>query len=95
QFSALERIGMLKREASRVLSVELLVVFFLPIAVGIVHSGVALTQLANLLGFADSIQSIAPAFGVVCLLYVVCFAVYFLFARISYLKRVSRRIATG
>ena len=89
QFQALERVGLLKREAGWVLSIEFLLLFFLPVGLGIVHSAVALTDLVHLLAqFGDASQAIAPAFGKVCLLYVACFLVYFIITRVLYLRRV-------
>ena len=87
QFHALERIGLRKREAGRIISTEFVLLFFLPIIVGVIHSSVALLDLSNLLGFDYALQAIAPAFGTICLFYVVSFAIYFLIARFNYLHR--------
>jgi hypothetical protein len=94
QFQALERVGLLKREAGWVLSIEFLLLFFLPVGLGIGHSAVALSDLVHLLAqFGDASQAIVPAFGKVCLLYVVSFLVYFIIARVHYLRRVYTAIA--
>ena len=92
QFQALERIGLLKREAGWVLSIEFLLLFFLPVGLGIVHSAVALSDLVHLLApFGDASQAVGPAFGIVCLLYVAFFLIYFFIARMHYLRRVYTR----
>lgn len=90
QFHALERIGMQRREAGRILSREFLLLFFLPVTIGIIHSGVALLDLIHLFNpaFATiAIDAIGRAFAAICAVYIACFAVYFGIARINYLHR--------
>lgn len=87
QFHALERIGMQRREAGRLLSREFLLLFFIPVTLGIVHSGVALLDLAHLFNDADATTAIGQAFAVICAIYVACFAVYFWISRVNYLRR--------
>lgn len=103
QFRALERIGFQRREAARVLNREFLLLFFLPIALAIVHGVVALLDLAHVLGtqFENVGQFPQPgvtvlimrAFVPVSLLYLAGFMAYFWIARVSYLRRM--RLATA
>jgi putative ABC transport system permease protein len=96
QFHALERIGFRRREAAGLLSREFLLLFFLPIVLALVHSVVALLDLAQLMVIMRhgrlfpklSVASlILQAFVPVSLLYLVSFTAYFLLARVSYLRR--------
>lgn len=87
QFHALERIGMQRREAARLLSWEFLLLFFVPITLAIVHSVVALLDLVNLLNDPGAIIGVGKPFALVCLGYLVCFAIYFWITRVNYLRR--------
>lgn len=92
QFHALERIGMQRREVGRLLSREFLLLFFIPVALGIIHSGVALLDLVHLFNHAFAaiaIVAIGQAFAVICPAYVACFAVYFGIARVNYLRKMK------
>lgn len=93
QFRALERIGMQRREAGRLLSREFLLLFFLPVALGIVHSGVALLDLAHLFNDVYATIAIGKAFGIICLIYIACFAAYFWVSRVNYLRRMQLKAA--
>ena len=98
QFHALERIGFQRREAARLLNREFLLLFLLPISTAIVHSVVALLDLANLL-MAESHTSLALQLGIapiimqafvpVSLLYLAGFMAYFWVAHVSYLRRMQ------
>jgi hypothetical protein len=92
QFHALERIGMQRREVGHLLSREFLLLFFIPIALGIIHSSVALLDLIHLINHAFAaiaMVAIGQAFAANCSVYVVCFAVYFGIARVNYLRRMK------
>ncbi|GHO47084.1 FtsX-like permease family protein [Ktedonospora formicarum] len=98
QFQALERIGFTRREAAHLLSSEFLLLFFLPIVLALVHSIVALLDLANLMTSMHSTDLFAQlglstiilqAFVPVSLLYLVSFMVYFWIARVGYLRRMQ------
>ena len=90
QFHALVRIGMQRHEAGNVLSVELLLLFFVPVLIGIVHSVFAMLDLINLISFniPNAAQSVLSAFGIICLLYGACFAVYYGVSLVSYKQRI-------
>lgn len=102
QFHALERIGFQHREAARLLNREFLLLFFLPILLALVHSVVALLDLAKLLvdlHHGDLVPELSittlimQAFVPVSLLYLACFVAYFWIARVSYLSRMQLAIA--
>lgn len=86
QFHALERIGLQRREAARLLSYEFLLLFFIPVMLAVVHSVVALLNLANLLHDASAATAIGKAFAQICVVYCVCFATYFWISRVTYLR---------
>jgi hypothetical protein len=86
QFHALERIGLRRHEAGRLLSYEFLLLFFIPATLAIVHSIVALLNLANLLNDAAAATTIGKSLAPICLIYVVCFAAYCWIARVNYLR---------
>lgn len=101
QFHALERIGFQRREAAHLLNREFLLLFFVPIALALVHSVVALLDLANIqaghvlntqsqsMSLSDIMVTIMLAFLPIVLLYLACFAAYFWIARVSYLRRMQ------
>ena len=89
QFHALERIGMQKREIGSLLSREFLLLFFIPVILGIIHSGVALLDLINLFNDVYAAIAIGKVFGIICVIYMACFAVYFWFSRVTYLRRMQ------
>lgn len=86
QFHALERIGLRRHEAGRLLSYEFLLLFFIPVTFAIVHSVVALLNLANLLNDAAAATTIGKSLAPICLIYIVCFAAYCWIARVTYLR---------
>lgn len=93
QFRALARIGLRKREAVSIISVEFLLLFFLPVLVAVVHSSVASLDLIVLMQASAFVsQMIWSSLGVISLVYAVCFAFYYLVALVNYFKRV--RVAT-
>ncbi len=89
QFHALERIGMQRREAGRILSREFLLLFFVPIVLGMIHSTVALLDLAHLFNDVYAALAIGKAFAVICAIYLACFVVYFWVSRVNYLRRMK------
>lgn len=93
QFHALERIGMQRSEAARLLSREFLLLFFIPVMLAVVHSVVALLDLSNLFRDPEAVIGIGRAFALICLGYLVCFALYFWITRINYLRRMRLAVA--
>jgi hypothetical protein len=98
QFHALERIGFQRREAARLLNREFLLLFFLPILLALVHSVIALLDLANVV-LAENHTGLSAKLGVttvimqaflpVSLLYLASFIAYYWVARVSYLRRMQ------
>lgn len=89
QFHALERIGLQRREAARLLNREFLLLFFIPVALGLLHSVVALLDLANLFRDTQAAIAIGKAFAPICLIYIAGFTVYFWISRVNYLRRMQ------
>lgn len=87
QFAALHRLGFERAEAGRVLTFELALLFFLPFAVAFLHGLFAMKDFEHLLTVEGDIWS--PFFLVVGIS-LLCFVVYFMVARIRYLRQVWR-----
>lgn len=87
QFHALERLGLRRREAARVVSYEFLLLFFIPAIFALVHSVVALLNLVNLLNDASAARAIGTAFVPISAICLLCFATYCWLARGAYLRR--------
>ncbi|SRR5579875_1318445 len=92
QFHALERIGIQRQEVSSILSREFLLLFFLPVAIGGIHSGVALLDLSFLFNDALAIRAVGNAFVIISLIYIVCFAIYFRVSCVNYMRRMQLAI---
>ncbi|KEO82601.1 ABC transporter permease [Tumebacillus flagellatus] len=87
QFASLRRLGFERGEAGRVLSVELMLLFFVPFAVAVLHSTVAMKDFMNLLAVEGAVwQSYFLVVGISIL----CFLAYYLAARVRYLRQVWR-----
>lgn len=84
QFKSLKRIGMTEKEIRGIALRQMGVVFFLPILVGIVHSGFALYTLGSML-YIDLWKSGA----MIVTAYLLASALYFLVAQRGYLKHVQ------
>ncbi|MBL0388711.1 ABC transporter permease [Tumebacillus sp. ITR2] len=87
QFASLRRIGFERAEAGRVLTVELMLLFFLPFLVAVLHSSVAMQDLSNLLAVQGSVWS---SYLLVVGISILCFLAYYLVARVRYLRQVWR-----
>jgi hypothetical protein len=85
QFSSLLRIGMQDREVHKTLTRELLLLFFAPVAVGLVHSTVAMVDFSHLIAVKGNPW---PVFVVVAGIYIALTAFYFAVARIRYARQV-------
>jgi len=83
QFNALTKIGMTVREVSRIVSIQIGLLFFLPCLVGIVHMLFAMHALSNIL--AAEIWQYALA---VILIFIVMQSLYYLAARRAFMKRI-------
>jgi putative ABC transport system permease protein len=84
QFKSLKRIGMTDKEIRKIALRQMGAVFFIPILVGVVHSGFALYTLGSML-FIDLWKSGA----IIIMAYLLASALYFAVAQRGYLKHVK------
>ncbi|WP_242219965.1 ABC transporter permease [Bacillus cereus group sp. BfR-BA-01380] len=84
QFHSLKRIGMTDQEIRKIAVRQMGAIFFIPILIGILHSGFALYTLGNML-YLDLWKSGA----VIITAYVLASALYFAIAQRGYLKHVK------
>ena len=85
QFQALRRMGFTRKEAGRILTVELALLFFLPFLVALLHSVAAMVSFSNLLTMQGSVWGAYLAVGGLSFL---CFFAAFAAARVRYLRQV-------
>lgn len=87
KFSAIGKLGLTDKELSRILSVQLALLFFVPIIVAVIHGAVALTALQNMFNFSLVKESVLVlgSFSVIQIL-------YFLFIRANYIRKIKRSI---
>lgn len=85
QFASLLRIGMQDREVRGTLTRELLLLFFAPVVVGLVHSTVAMVDFSHLIAVKGNPWLV---FAVVAGIYIALTALYFALARIRYARQV-------
>ncbi|WP_369902470.1 ABC transporter permease [Bacillus manliponensis] len=84
QFTSLKRIGMTEKEIRTIAIRQMGAVFFIPILIGIMHSGFALYTLGNMLHI-DLLKS-----GILIITaYLTASAIYFMIAQRGYLKHVK------
>ena len=86
QFKSLKRIGMTDKEIRKIAIRQMGVIFFIPILIGSIHSGVALHTLGKML-YIDLWKSGALVIGA----YILASAIYFMIAQRGYLKHVKAR----
>lgn len=82
QTEMLSKMGLTRRELNRVVTRQLLAMFFLPLIIAIVHSGVAFAALQQLVGFSvgESTMKVLICFSIVQI-------IYFLVIRWRYVKQ--------
>ncbi|PWV92082.1 putative ABC transport system permease protein [Paenibacillus cellulosilyticus] len=85
QFRSLNRIGMTLGEIRRTVTMQIAIIFFVPCAVGIVHTMFAMKALGNLLSTSAMQYSL-----VVVGIYIIMQSLYFFAARRSYLSRIIK-----
>ncbi|TVY02197.1 FtsX-like permease family protein [Cohnella terricola] len=83
KFSAITKLGLTDRELSGILTKQLLILFFVPIAVAFVHGAVALTSMQNMFGYSLMKTSLT-----VLGTFVLIQLIYFLSIRVRYIKQV-------
>ncbi|MCS7464171.1 ABC transporter permease [Paenibacillus doosanensis] len=87
QYRAITKLGLTEGELSRIVSVQIGLLFFVPIVVAVVHGAVALNTLQNTFGvnlFKES-ALVLGAFTVIQI-------VYFLFIRAGYVKKLKEAV---
>ncbi len=86
QFRTLQRMGLKRTEIGRVLSIELFLLFFVPVAMALLHSAVAIVDLGHLVPLTGHawwvLGSVVGVYGILML-------IYFGVSRIKYLRRVT------
>ncbi|WP_019119235.1 FtsX-like permease family protein [Brevibacillus massiliensis] len=87
QYRALVKIGLTERELGKVITTQLLLLFFVPTIVAVIHSSVAFVALHNLLQYTVFTSS-AIVLGSFFLVQIV----YFLFVRSMYLRQIKEAV---
>ncbi|WP_165423223.1 ABC transporter permease [Ktedonosporobacter rubrisoli] len=96
QFRALERVGIQQKEGQSVLTLELLLLFFIPVLIAIIHAIFAMIDLAHQLELQGwDATPIWGAFAIVCACYLGCIALFFLAAHINYYRQLKAAVAPG
>ncbi|MCK9857750.1 ABC transporter permease [Paenibacillus sp. ATY16] len=84
KFQAIHKIGLTDRELSAILTKQLMILFFAPILVAVIHGAVALTAMQNMFEY----NMMKPSLTVLGS-FVVIQLVYFLFIRTKYISNVK------
>ncbi|MBO0993857.1 ABC transporter permease [Bacillus sp. SD088] len=87
KFSVIGKLGLTDKELSKILTVQLALLFFVPILVAVIHGAVALTALQHMFGF-NLFKSSAMVLGT----FTVVQLVYFLFIRFNYIRKIKESI---
>ncbi|WP_062107170.1 ABC transporter permease [Bacillus niameyensis] len=84
KFSAINKLGLTDKELSKILTVQLGLLFFVPIIVALIHGAVALTALQHMFDF-NLFKSSALVLGTFTAIQLV----YFLFIRFNYIRKIK------
>ncbi|MGG1149596.1 FtsX-like permease family protein [Bacillus wiedmannii] len=87
QYKMIAKVGLSKPELKKIVSRQLALLFFLPIAIAITHSTVAFMALQKLANFSVLVSSV-----VVLICFLVMQIIYFYFVRAQYLKKMYKTI---
>lgn len=88
KFSIIRKIGLTTKEMTTVITKQIMILFFVPIIVALIHGAVALTALANLFGYNlvyESMIVLSIFFGIQI--------IYFIIVRYFYTKQVKFAVA--
>nr|WP_249315698.1 ABC transporter permease [Bacillus sp. FJAT-49711] len=87
KFSAIRKLGLTDKELSRITTIQLALLFFVPIIVAMIHGAVALTALEHMFSFSLLKEStlVLSSFGLIQI-------IYFLFIRTNYIRKIRRSI---
>lgn len=84
QFRTFQRLGLQRKEIGRLLSIELLLLFFVPVGVALVHTTVAIIDLGHLVLLSAGEWGIL---AIVAAVYCILMFIFFGVLRIKYLQR--------
>ncbi|MEN8646346.1 FtsX-like permease family protein [Bacillus cereus group sp. BceL062] len=87
QYKMIAKVGLSKRELKKIVSRQLVLLFFLPIIIAITHSAVAFTALQELADF-----SVLGSSVMVLICFLILQIIYFYFVRSQYLKKMYKTI---
>ncbi|MCJ7840143.1 ABC transporter permease [Lederbergia sp. NSJ-179] len=87
KFSAIGKIGLTDKELSKILTIQLALLFFVPIIVAVIHGAVALTALQHMFNF-NLFKSSAAVLGTFTAIQLI----YFLFIRFNYIRKIKESI---
>ncbi|MBS4223966.1 FtsX-like permease family protein [Lederbergia citrea] len=87
KFSAIGKLGLTNKELSKILTIQLALLFFVPIIVAVVHGAVALTALQHMFNFNLAKEStlVLGSFSAIQI-------IYFLFIRSNYIRKIKSSI---
>lgn len=92
QYGAIAKIGLSDRELSRIVTIQIALLFFVPITVAIIHSMVAFVSLQSLLKLM-LVASVVKPTAIVLSSFVAVQAIYFWIIRNRYLFHLKRSVA--
>ncbi|MCR2821487.1 FtsX-like permease family protein [Lederbergia panacisoli] len=87
KFSAIRKLGLTDTELSKIITIQLALLFFVPIIVAVIHGAVALTALEHMFSFSLVKESTLVLSSFACIQ-----IIYFLFIRSNYIRKIRRSI---
>ncbi len=87
KFAMIAKLGLTNKELSKIMTVQLAILFFIPIVVAVIHGAIALTALQNMFNYSLVKESIL-VLGSFTLIQIV----YFLFIRMGYIRKIKQAL---
>ncbi|MBS4201929.1 ABC transporter permease [Bacillus sp. FJAT-49732] len=87
KFSSIRKLGLTDKELSKIITIQLALLFFVPIIVAIIHGAVALTALEHMFSYSLVKESTLVLSSFACIQ-----IIYFLFIRSNYIRKIRRSI---
>ena len=87
KFKAVAKIGLSEKELKKILSRQIMILFFIPILIALVHGAVALTALSHMAEYNIFVES-----AVVLSVFAAIQTVYFFIVRYFYIKQVKSHV---
>jgi putative ABC transport system permease protein len=84
KFVILKRIGMTDREVNKAVSKQIGICYIMPLAIGIIHSCVAMISLSKLMNYNILIPTVMSV-----IIFIIVYLIYFVATKIKYLKILS------